>query len=207
MKSDVVISFAAGLVTGVAVAYLLITDRLQRQMDQEIEERVDEVEKSAFQEYRENIDKLTAMYENKEEKEALEYKPSENPNIEILDPQTFQEGMLGYEFFEVRLATSTIMWMADDNGNRMKESAEELIGSEAMKSGGAYGADPHDVFVRNTQVFAWTVMSISSTSTGLKISTGQVTTTPETTIQNDDWRRIFRIPSPTCRRRLPSRSM
>lgn len=148
MKSDVVISFAAGLVTGVAVAYLLITDRLQRKMDQEIEERVDEVEKSAFQEYRENIDKLTEMYEKKEEAEALEYKPSENPNIEMLDPQTFQEGMLGYEFFEVDCYVNDNV-VADDNGNRMKESAEELIGSEAMKSGGAYGADPHDVFVRN----------------------------------------------------------
>ena len=148
MKSNLVISFTAGLVTGVAVAYLLITDRLQRQMDQEIEERVDEVEKSAFQEYRENIDKLTEMYEKKEEKEALEYKPSENPNIEILDPQTFQEGMLGYEFFEVDCYVDDNV-VADDNGNRMKESAEELIGSEAMKSGGAHGADPHDVFVRN----------------------------------------------------------
>ena len=148
MKSNLVISFAAGLVTGVTVAYLLITDRLQRQMDQEIEERVDEVEKSAFQEYRENIDKLTAMYEKKEEKEALEHQPSENPNIEILDPQTFQEGMLGYEFFEVDCYVNDNV-VADDNGNRMKESAEELIGSEAMKSGGAYGADPHDVFVRN----------------------------------------------------------
>ncbi len=148
MKSNLVISFAAGLVTGVTVAYLLITDRLQRQMDQEIEERVDEVEKSAFQEYRENIDKLTAMYEKKEEKAALEHKPSENPNIEILDPQTFQEGMLGYEFFEVDCYVNDNV-VADDNGNRMKQTAEELIGSEAMKSGGAYGADPHDVFVRN----------------------------------------------------------
>lgn len=148
MKSNLVISFAAGLVTGVTVAYLLITDRLQRQMDQEIEERVDEVEKSAFQEYRENIDKITAMYEKKKEKEALEYKPSENPNIEILDPQTFQEGMLGYEFFEVDCYVNDNV-VADDNGNRMKQTAEELIGSEAMKSGGAYGADPHDVFVRN----------------------------------------------------------
>ena len=148
MKSNLVISFAAGLVTGVTVAYLLITDRLQRRMDQEIEERVDEVEKSAFQEYRENIDKLTEMYEKKEKKEALEYKHSENPNIEILDPQTFQEGMLGYEFFEVDCYVNDNV-VADDNGNRMKETAEELIGSEAMKSGGAYGADPHDVFVRN----------------------------------------------------------
>lgn len=145
MKSNLAISFAAGLVTGVTVAYLLITDRLQRQMDQEIEERVDEVEKSAFKEYRENIDKIAAMYEKKE---ALEYKPSENPNIEILDPQTFQEGMLGYEFFEVDCYVNDNV-VADDNGNRMKQTAEELIGSEAMKSGGAYGADPHDVFVRN----------------------------------------------------------
>jgi hypothetical protein len=148
MKSNLVISFAAGLVTGVTVAYLLITDRLQRKMDQEIEERVDEVEKSAFQEYRENIDKITEMYEKKEEKEALEHKPSEFSDIEILDPQTFQEEMLGYEFFEVDCYVNDNV-VADDNGNRMKQTAEELIGSEAMKSGGAYGADPHDVFVRN----------------------------------------------------------
>lgn len=148
MKSDVVISFAAGLVTGVAVAYLLITDRLQRQMDQEIEERVDEVEKSAFQEYRENIDKLTAMYEKKALAADQENPEKKISDIEILDPDTFQQGALGYEFFEVDCYVNDNV-VADDNGNRMKESAEELIGSEAMKSGGAYGADPHDVFVRN----------------------------------------------------------
>ena len=148
MKSEIFISFAAGLVTGAAVAYLLITDRLQCQMDQEIEERVDEVEKSAFQEYRENIEKITAMYENKTLVADQENPEKKLSDIEILDPQTFQEGMLGYEFFEVDCYVNDNV-VADDNGNRMKESAEELIGSEAMKSGGAYGADPHDVFVRN----------------------------------------------------------
>lgn len=147
MKSDIFISFAAGVVTGAAVAYILITDRLQRKMDREIEERVDEVEKSAFKEYRENIEYITKMHEKKAE--AIEHTPNDGmSDIEILDPQTFQEGMLGYEFFEVDCYVNDNV-MADDNGNRMKESAEELIGSEAMKSGGAYGADPHDVFVRN----------------------------------------------------------
>lgn len=136
MKSEIFISFAAGLVTGVTVAYLLITDRLQRQMDQEIEERVDEVEKSAFQEYRENIDKLTAMYEKK------------ISDIEILDPETFQQGALGYEFFEVDCYVNDNV-VADDNGNRMKETARDLIGADAMTSGGAYGADPNEVYVRN----------------------------------------------------------
>ena len=68
MKSDIFLSFAAGFIAGTAVAYLLITDRLQRKMDQEIEERVDEVEKSAFEEYRENIEYITKMHEKKEEK-------------------------------------------------------------------------------------------------------------------------------------------
>ena len=148
MKSDIFISFAAGVVTGAAVAYLLITDRLQRKMDQEIEERVDEVEKSAFQEYRENIEYIAKMHEKKEEQEALEHKPSEFSDIEILDPQTFQEGMLGYEFFEVDCYVNSGV-VADDDGNKFPETAEELIGKEAMESGGAYGADPHDVFVRN----------------------------------------------------------
>lgn len=148
MKSNLVISFAAGLVTGVTVAYLLITDRLQRQMDQEIEERVDEVEKSAFQEYRENIEKITAMYTNKALVADQENPEKKLSDIEILDPQTFQEGMLGYEFFEVDCYVNDNV-VADDNGNRMKETARELIGAEAMISGGAYGADPHDVFVRN----------------------------------------------------------
>lgn len=147
MKSDIFLSFAAGFISGTAVAYLLITDRLQRKMDQEIEERVDEVEKSAFEEYRENIEYITKMHEKKAE--AIEHTPNDGmSDIEILDPQTFQEGMLGYEFFEVDCYVNDNV-IADDNGNRMKESAEELIGSEAMKSGGAYGADPHDVFVRN----------------------------------------------------------
>ena len=148
MKSNLVISFAAGLVTGVAVAYLLITDRLQRQMDQEIEERVDEVEKSAFQEYRENIDKLTDMYEKKALVADQENSEKQLSDIEILDPETFQQGALGYEFFEVDCYVDDDV-MADDNGNRMKETARDLIGADAMTSGGAYGADPNEVYVRN----------------------------------------------------------
>ncbi len=148
MKSNLVISFAAGLVTGVTVAYLLITDRLQRQMDQEIEERVDEVEKSAFQEYRENIDKITAMYEKKALVADQENPEKKLSDIEILDPETFQQGALGYEFFEVDCYVGSGV-VADDDGNKFPETAEELIGKEAMESGGAYGADPHDVFVRN----------------------------------------------------------
>lgn len=146
MKSNIVIAFAAGLVTGVTVAYLLITDRLQRQMDQEFIKQTEE--------YRKNIDYLKELY-NKEKFRGLDERPEtveegahEISDVEILDPATFQEGMLGYEFFEVDCYVNDNV-VADDNGNRMKVSAEELIGSEAMKSGGAYGADPHDVFVRN----------------------------------------------------------
>lgn len=145
MKSNLVISFAAGLVTGAAVAYLLITERLQQKMDQELAEQE--------KEYRDNIDYITELHKKEElrgrDERPEEYVPkTELSDIEILDPQTFQEGMLGYEFFEVDCYVNDNV-VADDNGNRMKESAEELIGSEAMKSGGAYGADPHDVFVRN----------------------------------------------------------
>lgn len=145
MKSNLVISFAAGLVTGVTVAYLLITERLQQKMDQELAEQE--------KEYRDNIDYITELHKKEElrgrDERPEEYVPkTEFSDIELLDPQTFQEGMLGYEFFEVDCYVNDNV-VADDNGNRMKESAEELIGSEAMKSGGAYGADPHDVFVRN----------------------------------------------------------
>lgn len=145
MKSNLVISFTAGLVTGAAVAYLLITERLQQKMDQELAEQE--------KEYRDNIDYITELHKKEElrgrDERPEEYVPkTEFSDIEILDPQTFQEGMLGYEFFEVDCYVNDNV-VADDNGNRMKESAEELIGSEAMKSGGAYGADPHDVFVRN----------------------------------------------------------
>lgn len=145
MKSEIFISFAAGLVTGAAVAYLLITERLQQKMDQELVEQE--------KEYRDNIDYITELHKKEElrgrDERPEEYVPkTEFSDIEILDPQTFQEGMLGYEFFEVDCYVNDNV-VADDNGNRMKESAEELIGSEAMKSGGAYGADPHDVFVRN----------------------------------------------------------
>lgn len=145
MKSEIFISFAAGLVTGAAVAYLLITERLQQKMDQELAEQE--------KEYRDNIDYITELHKKEElrgrDERPEEYVPkTEFSDIEILDPQTFQEGMLGYEFFEVDCYVDDNV-VADDNGNRMKETAEELIGSEAMKSGGAYGADPHDVFVRN----------------------------------------------------------
>ena len=149
MKSDIFISFAAGVATGAVVAYLLITDRLQRKMDQEIEERVDEVEKSAFEEYRENIEYITKMHEKKEEKKPIEYTPNNGmSDIEILDPDTFHTGALGYEFFEVDCYVNSGV-IADDDGNKFPQSAEELIGKEAMESGGAYGADPHDVYVRN----------------------------------------------------------
>lgn len=145
MKSEIFISFAAGLVTGAAVAYLLITERLQQKMDQELAEQE--------KEYRDNIDYITELHKKEElrgrDERPEEYIPkTEFSDIEILDPQTFHEGMLGYEFFEVDCYVNDNV-VADDNGNRMKESAEELIGSEAMKSSGAYGADPHDVFVRN----------------------------------------------------------
>jgi hypothetical protein len=145
MKSEIFISFAAGLVTGAAVAYLLITERLQQKMDQELAEQE--------KEYRDNIDYITELHKKEElrgrDERPEEYVPKTGfSDIEILDPQTFQEGMLGYEFFEVDCYVNDNV-VADDTGNRMKESAEELIGSEAMKSGGAYGADPHDVFVRN----------------------------------------------------------
>ena len=147
MKSDIFISFAAGVVTGAAVVYILITERLQSKMDQELAEQE--------KEYRENIDYITELHKKEELRgrderpKAIEHNPNpELSDIEILDPQTFQEGMLGYEFFEVDCYVNDNV-VADDNGNRMKESAEELIGKEAMESGGAYGADPHDVFVRN----------------------------------------------------------
>jgi len=145
MKSNIFILFAAGVVTGAAVAYLLITERLQQKMDQELAEQE--------KEYRDNIDYITELHKKEElrgrDERPKEYVPkTEFSDIEILDPQTFQEGILGYEFFEVDCYVNDNV-VADDNGNRMKESAEELIGSEAMKSGGAYGADPHDVFVRN----------------------------------------------------------
>lgn len=149
MKSDIFLSFAAGFIAGTAVAYLLITDRLQRKMDQEIEERVDEVEKSAFEEYRENVEYITKMHEKKEEKKPIEYTPNNGmSDIEILDPDTFHTGALGYEFFEVDCYVNSGV-IADDDGNKFPQSAEELIGKEAMVSGGAYGADPHDVYVRN----------------------------------------------------------
>lgn len=146
MKSEIFISFAAGLVTGAAVAYLLITDRLQRKMDQELAEQE--------KEYRENIDYITELH-NKEELRGRDERPTtvepgvkEISDFEILDPQTFQEGMLGYEFFEVDCYVNSGV-IADDDGNKFPQSAEELIGKEAIESGGAYGADPHDVYVRN----------------------------------------------------------
>ena len=145
MKSELFISFAAGVVTGAAVAYLLITDRLQRKMDQELAEQ--------GREYRENIDYITELHKKEElrgrDERPKEYVPKkEISDVEILDPDTFHTGALGYEFFEVDCYVNSGV-VADDDGNKFPESAEELIGKEAIESGGAYGADPHDVFVRN----------------------------------------------------------
>lgn len=146
MKSDIFISFAAGLVTGAAVAYLLITDRLQRKMDQELSEQE--------KEYRENIDYITELHKKEELRGRDERPKTVEPGVreitdhEILDPDTFHTGALGYEFFEVDCYVNSGV-VADDDGNKFPETAEELIGREAMESGGAYGADPHDVYVRN----------------------------------------------------------
>lgn len=145
MKSEIFISFAAGVVTGAAVAYLLITERLQRKMDQELAEQE--------QEYHENIDYITELHKKEElrgrgESPKVYVPKTEMSDIELLDPDTFHTGALGYEFFEVDCYVKSGV-IADDDGNKFPESAEELIGKEAMESGGAYGADPHDVYVRN----------------------------------------------------------
>lgn len=137
MKSEIFISFAAGIVTGATVAYLLITDRLQRKMDQELAEQE--------KEYRENIDYITELHKKEELRGRDKREISDH---EILDPYTFHTGALGYEFFEVDCYVNSGV-VADDDGNKFPETAEELIGREAMESGGAYGADPHDVYVRN----------------------------------------------------------
>lgn len=152
MKSELFFAFAAGAIAGAVTAYLLIEDRLSRRLDEELEEH-DRLNDEALRknvEYIEGIYKLNAALEAEAEaaKAALEDDGPKHEEIEILGPDTFYQGIIGYEFFELDYYYNDGL-VIDEEGDRMGLSIEELFGHDIRNAGGSYGAPADQVMVRN----------------------------------------------------------
>lgn len=152
MKSEMILAFAAGALTGAVVTWVLIEDRMARHFEEELEAN----ERRNDQELRKNVEYIEGMYKRKAEREATEEairaeleddRPKHEP-IEILDPDTFYQGIIGYEFYELDYYYESGV-VIDEEGDRMGLSIEELFGHDIRNEGGSYGADPDQVLVRN----------------------------------------------------------
>lgn len=152
MKSEMFLAFAAGALAGAVVTWVLIEDRLSRRFEEELEAN----ERHNDQELRKNVEYIEGMYKRKAEREAAEAaikaeledpRPKPDP-IEILDPDSFYQGIIGYEFYELDYYCESGV-VIDEEGDRMALSVEELFGHDIRNDGGAYGADPDQVLVRN----------------------------------------------------------
>lgn len=147
MKSEMFLAFAAGAIAGAVVTWVLIEDRLSRRFEEELEAN----ERRNDQELRKNVEYIEGMYKRKAEREAAEELEDNSPNyesIEILDPDTFYQGIIGYEFYELDYYPEAGV-VIDEEGDRMALSIEELFGHDIRNEGGACGADPDQVLVRN----------------------------------------------------------
>lgn len=152
MKSEMILAFVAGALTGAVVTWVLIEDRLSRRFEEELEDN----ERRNDEELRKNVEYIEGMYKRKAEREAAEEairaeledtRPKHEP-IEILDPDTFYRGVIGYEFYELDYYPESGV-VIDEEGDRMALSIEELFGHDIRDDGGARGADPDQVMVRN----------------------------------------------------------
>lgn len=152
MRSEMFFAFVAGAIAGAVTTYLLIEDRMSRRLDEELEEhdRLNDEELRKNVEYIENIYKrnaeLTAIAEAN--KAALEDDRPKLEKIEILDPETFYQGIIGYEFYELDYYYEDGI-VIDDDGDRMALSIEELFGHDIRHEGGSHGAPADQVMVRN----------------------------------------------------------
>jgi hypothetical protein len=148
MRSELFFTFMAGAVAGAVTTYLLIEDRLSRRLDEELEahDRLNDEELRKNVEYIEGIYKRNAALEAA--KAALEDDGPKYENIEIVDPDTFYQGIVGYEFFELDYYYNDGI-VIDEEGDRMGLSIEELFGHDIRKEGGAHGAPADQVMVRN----------------------------------------------------------
>lgn len=152
MKSELFFAFLSGVVAGSVITYLLIEDRLSRRLDEELEAH-DRLNDEALREnvqYIENIYKLNAAREAEAEanRAELEDDRPKLEQIEIVDPDTFYQGIIGYEFYELDYYFEDGI-VVDEEGDRMALSIEELFGHDIRDEGGANGAPVDQVLVRN----------------------------------------------------------
>lgn len=148
MKSELFFAFVAGAIAGAVTTYLLIEDRLSRRLDEELEahDRLNDEALRKNVEYIEGIYKRNAALEAA--KAALEDDGPKHEEIEILDPDTFYQGIIGYEFFELDYYYNDGL-VIDEEGDRMGLSVEELFGHDIRNEGGSHGAPADQVMVRN----------------------------------------------------------
>lgn len=149
MRSELFFAFMAGAITGAVTAYLLIEDRLSRRLDEELEahDRLNDEELRKNVEYIEGIYKRNAAL-GAEAEAAPEDDCPKYEGIEILGPDTFYQGIIGYEFFELDYYYNEGL-VIDEEGDRMGLSIEELFGHDIRNDGGSHGAPADQVMVRN----------------------------------------------------------
>lgn len=152
MRSELFFAFVAGAIAGAVTTYILIEDRLSRRLEEELEanNRLNDEELRKNVEYIEGIYRRNAALEAEEEaaKAALEDNGPKHEDIEIVDQDTFYQGIVGYEFFELDYYYNDGI-IIDEEGDRLSLSIEELFGHDIRDEGGANGTPVDQVMVRN----------------------------------------------------------
>ena len=152
MRSELFFAFVAGAIAGAVTTYILIEDRLSRRLDEELEahDRLNDEELRKNVEYIEGIYRRNAALEAEADaaKAALEDDGPKHEAIEIVDQDTFYQGVIGYEFFELDYYYNDGI-VIDEEGDRMGLSIEELFGHDIRNEGGSHGAPADQVMVRN----------------------------------------------------------
>ena len=152
MRSELFFAFVAGAIAGAVTTYILIEDRLSRRLGEELEahDRLNDEALRKNVEYIEGIYRRNAALEAEAEaaKAALEDDGPKYEEIEIVDPDTFYQGIIGYEFYELDYYYNDGI-VIDEEGDRMGLSIEELFGHDIRNEGGSHGAPADQVMVRN----------------------------------------------------------
>ena len=152
MRSELFFAFMAGAVAGAVATYLLIEDRLSRRLDEELEAH----DRLNDEELRKNVEYIEGIYRRKDAleaeaeaaKAALKDDGPKHEAIEIIDPDTFYQSIIGYEFYELDYYYNDGI-VIDEEGDRLGRSIEELFGHDIRDEGGANGAPVDQVMVRN----------------------------------------------------------
>lgn len=147
MRSELFFAFLSGVVAGAVTTYLLIEDRLSRRLDEELEAH----DRLNDEELRKNVEYIEGIYKRNAALEAEAELEDDRPKLEqfeIVDPDTFYQGIIGYEFFELDYYYNDGI-VIDEEGDRLGLSIEELFGHDIRDEGGANGAPVDQVMVRN----------------------------------------------------------